>query len=116
MLRHLDMASFGIIDDKTLEGVSSGSLGHSLKDLSIFCDTNRIEAVLKMVEARQKAVAQRVERGYSWREVGLTSLAIVRITMWDGGKSHREAHSEGRLVELERLGAHVEIVTETRNG
>ena len=115
MLRHLDMASFGIIDDKTLEGVSSGSLGHSLKDLSIFCDTNRIEAVLKMVEARQKAVAQRVERGYSWREVGLTSLAIVRITMWDGGKSHREAH-KGRLVELERLGAHVEIVTETRNG
>ena len=117
LLQNLDVSTVAAIDEEALDGISSGELGHFLKILTISCPESEMEAALDMVEARQKAVAQKIEHGYSWREVELTGLKEVRIRVLQNSRSTRRRNAienyrqryKERLGELERLGVRVGI-------
>jgi hypothetical protein len=105
MLHTLSVGDDAILDDAAVIGISSGTLGRFLTNLSlgaIGCDVNE---VISMVQTRMKTVNALIGNGCSWRE----DITILKYVAVHTRCRDERRKFEGVIAKLKKAGVNIRI-------
>ncbi|KAK2460471.1 hypothetical protein APHAL10511_007518 [Amanita phalloides] len=104
-LRRLEMRGSMIdnIDDEAIAGLSNGTLGRYLRELTIYhpSDINRL---LSMVEMRKRTVDRLIENGCNWKEMITVLRKVVVYCKGRIGNIEHDCRYNARVDALKMVG------------